>query len=86
MDGFTESVGTRGLSGPGELLRLDPSVDTWADGREMGSSRSTIGSFGWSWSMWASRSESRLQLWSQRMHWNPLDATSLAYSGFLWGE
>ena len=46
VEGLTKSVGIWDLPGLGELLRLDPSVDTWADGREMGSSRSTIGSVG----------------------------------------
>ena len=46
VEGLTESVGIGDLPGLEELLRVDPSVDTWADGREVGSSRSIIGSMG----------------------------------------
>ena len=43
MEGLTESVGTGDRPGLEELLRVEPSVDTWADEREEGSSSSIIG-------------------------------------------
>ena len=51
MEGFTEGVGTGDRPGLDGLLRVEPSVDIWADEREVGSSGSTIGPLRCYWAL-----------------------------------